>query len=689
MLLFYEAKKLISNRAIAFISLILLALTALAALNGAARAKMIYIDAEEAKKEYAAFADETVRTASTALKASRGDFTSSYYAEVVERYRAAKESTVFESGDITGWDELIRLDLPLFTGLFVSILLGAAAFYEDARLGMSGVILASKRGRGYESGGRLAAAVILSLLFLTASTLISFLCFKTAGLLQNGGFSLQSAPSFAHSEAELSLTEAYITVFFRRCLVMAAVTAAACFFAKLITGYVHIILALAVFPVLEFALFSVRYSAVDVFVKNVNLFAYGSSYLLERFYCVRLFGMAYPESVTTAALIAAGLVFSGLCVLVPERRKGSVKRGLRVLYKPELPLPPARGHSLFSWEFIKLLHSPAILLPVCLCVVLGIAGILKNSPVKVNDGERLYRSYCEQYVGHTLDEVSALLDGEETRILAGAARIDEADRLFEQGSMTDGEYQQIFNEYMSCLIAQGMLPSLRARLDALTEAASGLSREPEFVYDTGYKKLLGADANIFLSLAAVLTACTPFLGERSSGFSLLARSYRNGRKKLYLTRLLYVCAGTVTVFVLFSLAELFALGNDGIFESLQAPSASLDKLIKLGELPIGASLIMMYAMRLAALLCAALITLGLSARFESPIVVLVPASGWLLISLALRKLGVSFLPVDLSAFVSGSAALISSGVTAWLGILPTLALTVFGIMYSYRKYVDN
>ena len=83
MLFFYEAKKLIKNRAVAALSLILLAVTAITALRGASNSAEAIIDAGEAKEAYIAFTLDTELAAGTALNASEGAYSSAYYSEVI------------------------------------------------------------------------------------------------------------------------------------------------------------------------------------------------------------------------------------------------------------------------------------------------------------------------------------------------------------------------------------------------------------------------------------------------------------------------------------------------------------------------------------------------------------------------------------------------------------------------------
>ena len=177
--------------------------------------------------------------------------------------------------------------------------------------------------------------------------------------------------------------------------------------------------------------------------------------------------------------------------------------------------------------------------------------------------------------------------------------------------------------------------------------------------------------------------------ERESGAMSILRTYKHGRRKLYMIRLFFVAVCTAAVVAVFSAAELYALSGDGIFDHLRAPAASLEKLRGLGALPLWSVLMQAYALRIAAALCAAAITFALSTRFESPFLVLAPMGGWMLVSFALGKLGVSFPPADLSAFLSGSAALVSSGTKAWLLLLPILFITAASVACSYKSYLRS
>lgn len=365
--------------------------------------------------------------------------------------------------------------------------------------------------------------------------------------------------------------DAFILLTMRRCLILAAVTAGACLISKLMSGYIPILLVCAAFPVIEFALFSVRYNAVDVFMKNANIFAYGTGYLFERYYSVRFFGAAHPEGVITAAAVALFAVFSLLAALLPERRKEGAKKLLRLPEKIKLPQIKARPHGLFAWEFVKLLHAPAVLIPVCLCLCLCVWGILKNAPLKQNEGEKLYRGYCAEFSGKSFLEIDGRLAEEEGRILSADARMDEADRLYDSGQMDFDEYNAVSADYIDCLRREGLLPVLRARLDYLIDTSAELNGSLDFVYDTELNKLIGLEKGILPMLAVILLACCPFLKERESGFVNLLRTGKNGRGRIYLVRLAFVllCAASVTLF--FSAAELYALSVDGIFESLKPP----------------------------------------------------------------------------------------------------------------------
>lgn len=689
MLFFFEIKKLIKNKTVFGIALLLLALTAAFAVRSAASVTRQYVDAEETAKTYADLTSAAERAASTAARAARGEYAVSYYSEVIERYSSAREKIAFKSGDVSGWDELLCFDMPFFAGLLVSVMLGAVSFYEDRRKGASQIINASKNGKRVLASCRVLSSVFLSLVFGLLSAAVSYACFSLMGLLNNGGFTLQSAPSFFNSAENISLSKTFILLTLRRCLILAAVTSGACLVSKLLSGYIPILLVSSAFTALEFVLFSVRYNAVDVFAKNANIFACGSGYLFKRFYCVRFFGKAHPETIVMITALVAIVLFAALATILEGNKKSGGIRRTKLAFKLSVPRPKARPHGLFTWEFIKLLRAPTIFIPLCLCMLIGIAGILRGAPVSKSKGETLYRGYCEEYAGRPIHEVLDMIAEEETRIDYGINRMDGADALYDSGKISFEEYDAICKEYMDCLVCQGQLPIIKARAEYLEAAASEFNSDMAFIYDTGCNKLFNTDVNFLCVFAVILLACCPFYKERECGAIAVICSYRNGRSRLFFTRLAFVLICTFAIMLLFASAELYALSGDGISDALGSPAASIELLHDFGTVSIGSVLAQAYLMRILAAFCAALITFALSTRLESVFPVIASTAGWALISFALRRLNMSFPPTDISAFLSGNAALVSTGPTTWLHVLPFAAVAAFTTAYSYKRYISS
>ena len=685
MLFFSELKKIIKNKALVGLTLVLLAAVAVSGARAAASAEYRSADARELSEAYELFVNETESAAKTAMRMARGEYAVSYYTEVIERYRAAGERIVFDSGDISGWDELLCFDLPFYAALIIAVMAGAVSFFEDTRKGTSQIIIATRNGRRTLAISRILSAVVFSVLFCVLSGLIVLACFGAMGLLHNGSFALQCAPSFLQSAEDLSLARTFVLLTLRRCLICAAVCAIACLVSKILKGYIAIILVSAAFPVLQFVLFSVRYSAVDVFVKNANIFAYGTAYLFKRFYCVRFFGKAYPEDLVLIFAIAVIVVFFALSVLLLEqRRQGGVRR-IKLPFDLSRTRSKARPHGLFSWEFVKLLRTPEIILPVCLCLIIGIAGVIRSGPVKANTGETVYRAYCEEFSGMPARAAYDTILEEEMRVEAGIGQMEAAESLFIAGKITVEEYEKITKEFIDCYIKQGQILTLKARAKDLVDTSAELGCDLELVYDTGYNKFLSKDVNFPAFLAVILLACACFYKEREGEVFPVFRASRNGRKRLFLTRALFAVVCAVVVFALFTAAELYAVSGNGIFDYLRVPAASLERLKVFGTQTIGSVIFQMYAMRLISAVCAALITFSLSVCFDSIFLVLAPVCGWALISFALRRFGMVFLPADLSAFLSGGA-LISEGASACLMMLPLLIITGILAVYSYKKY---
>ena len=123
MLFLFEIKKLFCVKALSVLMLVCIAITAVTAVSAAGSAEKCVVNAQQAREEYLQFASELKTQARAALRVRErtGDsYARSYYSAMIGAYERAENGICFKSGDVGGWDELLRFDVPFFAGITVS-----------------------------------------------------------------------------------------------------------------------------------------------------------------------------------------------------------------------------------------------------------------------------------------------------------------------------------------------------------------------------------------------------------------------------------------------------------------------------------------------------------------------------------------------------------------------------------------
>ena len=354
MLFCYEIKKTVGNKI--FTAVILLA--SLITVYFAYRASQTYVTSEktpgELQSEYVSKLSAYIETASDELEDLRsGGFENSgygwnYFSNVKQIYETAKDTVVFSRGTTPGWDQLFNFNILYFMQFVCAVAAGALSFCEEKRKGSAMIIRPAVNGRGRTAAAKLSAAAVTALSVSVFFSVLGALLFAVFSGLDGALAPLQTSPVFKYSPFLYTNLEAYLIMSARRALIAVSVTLVTCLFSALFSNYIIIVAASAAIPAAEFALFSGRYTSVHVFVKNVNLFAYCDTYLLERYFSVRWLGCTLPGPWTAlfAAVIAAVCAALAYAVHCGSGASGAVR--IKLLRLPQLRYPKAKKRSLFS-----------------------------------------------------------------------------------------------------------------------------------------------------------------------------------------------------------------------------------------------------------------------------------------------------------------------------------------------------
>ena len=270
---------------------------------------------------------------------------------------------------------------------------------------------------------------------------------------------------------------------------------------------------------------------MHVFVKNVNLFAYCDTYLLERYFSVRWLGCTLPGPWTAlfAALIAAVCAALAYAVHCGSGASGAVR--IKLLRLPQLRYPKAKKRSLFSWEFRKKYVNTGVAFIAAALLVFRVVLIITSYPVKNTGSEAKYRAVAEGYAPVGLPAAYADYEEESSRVIAEMADAYLPERLHAAGEITEEEYNELAARRDEDHGYYSILNRLERRFDYLTAARAENGDGVRFVYDTGLEKLFGAEADFFLLLIIMLFTVNSFCSDSESGADPLIRATGGGRGK--------------------------------------------------------------------------------------------------------------------------------------------------------------
>ena len=261
------------------------------------------------------------------------------------------------------------------------------------------------------------------------------------------------------------------------------------------------------------------------------------------------------------------------------------------------------------------------------------------------------------------DALSAISDEVE--------RIDRSESLYsgalvklDHGELTNEEFSAIADEYAYCL-------AHKAGIKRCAERAAHLSRmqsskyDIKFIYDTTLNKLLEGEFSFILVIILTICLSAVFSREYESGAFQIAHTSKNGRGRLFRSKLLFSAAFTGFSFLLFTLLDIISCASNGAFTQMSASLFSLTpaKDVSL-DINIGEYLFLMYLMRFLFYELFTAIMVSLSAITGKTLAASVLSSVLVYIPYGIGKYGNVPLAINISSFLSANKVLLSHDASA-------------------------
>lgn len=573
-----------------------------------------------------------------------------YQAYVYNQYTKILEETQMQTSSVFGWEAYFSYSYGDVFAFAILILLSSLIFIPEKQSGMLPILRCAKRGRC-----GLGVAKICSAALTTIIVVLSFTFSTMAVIYVKNGFANPFVPvqciegfaafPFISTVFSYFLFSLLLKIISAVCF-MAIVMFFSLVFYQVLLTYVS---GMAVFGVCFFL--SSLPMAQYPFMRTANLLAISQSTpLLSRLYAMNLFEKPVPY-VALAIILTLAITllvwFITLVVYIKGNRGVKLKR-LSILYRNVTEYLSGlynrsrvhvskrfavnrRTHTyaygLISWELSKILRYGSLW--ILLLVFLGIQ-IISGIQVKENYvNDFYYRDYLTYYLD--------IVEGEMTREkleyvekeLDHVAYLEERNMvIYEElmgGKITQEEYDDFKRQYTEAYEKKEALEILEEKRDYLKEHYEKTGVKGWFLADQGIKAFLSPTLNIPLYGAVLILCAMSFSMEyagknKNDRFASVLRSTKNGRRKTIRAKYSAVILMVIGLGIILYAMEAAAYINAYSFDSTiwAAPLGSLSTYSQVdSEITIGQYIIVLYVMRIIALVITAVFMISVSVLAEN------------------------------------------------------------------------
>ena len=441
-------------------------------------------------------------------------------------------------------------------------------------------------------------------------------------------------------------------------------------------------------------------SALNV-LKYFNVFTYISlSDLYTNYLNIDILG--YPlgiRSISQTALLPLCVILAAVCIVIQCYKKPYTGKDLlgRVAYRlNSITDRILRRLHLSGMEIYKTLWLQKGLVIILLFAYL-VSGLSFTMSIPVSTAEEsAARQYTAALEGEITNATFAEIDRIQAELDKTIAAYEEAKTAYENGKMEYPQFDVYIREASTAKSSSDGLDVVRRRAEELRDKGLEQGFTPWLIEETPYESVYGdvagnnqQSAALVALLALGLLLAGNMSYEQQSGVTSLLLSTTKGRRALLARKILLAIATATGIWAVIYGLELHAFFGTYEIDTL---SASVQNLSLLDSLPqsctIGMFLIMLYALRLLTLICAAMLTLLLSSCMKRIDVSYIAVCGVLLLpSLLYNYVGLdplkylSFtLPMGAMTFVQTANPLI------WIAAVCGVMITLIGLsIYLLRK----
>ncbi len=666
--------------------------------------------AVNAAKDYPAALDNVIRRAEANMSSllnmgvTEDSFTYRYQLRVIELYKELRDNVVLEVNYSRGWEEYFSYETVNIFIFFMLMLFGSVIFSQEKQSGFLPIIRTAKHGRAKTAAAKIIAMLLASVFITLVFTFSTFAVFGLRLGFSSSDSVLQTLSTFTYSPYRITVGEYFIITVGMKLLSFALFSMLLVLCAVFFYNMVLVFFAgLSVFGI-SFLLYKLQYLNANSIFRNLNLITAASvTRLFERYRAFDLFGSAagfvpamliiFPAIILLCAAVtvyrfardgdairipfvdsAVSFVMLKAAGIMSSLRRTFTARTVKKKTSARKITSRSYSRSLVAAECFKTLISSRFII-----IVLAILCVKSWYSVRINTpsdsyADAVYREYMTELEGALTEEKLAYISAERQSINETLSKQKYMQAAYLSGEVNLDEYRKYLSEYNYAYSRSEFFTVIENHAAYLQNKEAQTGIRGWFVYDTGWNRLYGGDADLFLYASILLLFVGSFAAEyvtksSAGSFARLLRSTKNGRSSTFNAKLLSSGVITFIISLITVSIDIFTVFRGYDMPAWNAPLCSVESFGAVsGHITIGQYLILFVLMRIAAALLLALMICALSellARYLpvlgcSVLLTLLPA---LCVSLGLSSANrINFLNL-----FAGTPLFLSSASQAWFG----------------------
>ena len=354
-----------------------------------------------------------------------------------------------------------------------------------------------------------------------------------------------------------------------------------------------------------------------------------------------------------------------------------------------------RHMNLFGYELYKTLFvSHGILIIIIILAVKCIISYNEIIPTQ-SFNEAVYQEYMTTFKGELDDDKRSEIFKIRADFNSTLEKYDFMQNSYAAGNISYDEYHEYLIDYYYANSRNELFLNIENHVNYIDNTQEEKEIKAQFVYDTGWKKLIfsGTDYTLYAAIIIITSGIftIEFKNKSSSGaFAYILRSTKAGRRRTFISKYCIAIIIGASLMLIWSAVDLTFIINYYELPLMSAPAVSIESLCKIGsDITILQYLLIMYILRFVGTIMLAVITCSFSEILKKSIPILSTVVIITLLPDLLYGIGVSFFSnINFMKLFQGTDLLISaSGRINTVVFICTLCIISVGVyMVSRRKW---